>query len=112
MLEDGQVQGFHREVASQFANSGNLRLYRMTLDSELLAVLYAFADSKNTYYYLSGFDPSHEKLSPGTLIIGHAIERAIEEGHRTFNFLRGQESYKYAWGAVDTETRNLILSKP
>lgn len=112
VLADDGIKEFHREAASQFAKSGNLRLYRMTLDSELLAVLYAFADSKNTYYYLSGFDPSYEKLSPGTLIIGHAIERAIEEGHRTFNFLRGQESYKYAWGAVDTETRNLILSKP
>jgi CelD/BcsL family acetyltransferase involved in cellulose biosynthesis len=111
VLADDGVQEFHREAVSEFANSGNLRLYRMTLDSKVIAVLYAFADARNSYYYLSGFDPRYENLSPGTLIIGHAIERAIRESHQTFNFLRGQESYKYAWGAVDTETRDLILSK-
>jgi hypothetical protein len=31
----------------------------------------------------------------------HAIEQALREGAREFHFLRGQEAYKYGWGAVD-----------
>ena len=58
-------------------------------------------DGARAYYYIGGFDPSRARLSPGTIMIGHAIEEAIGAGARTFDFLRGREAYKYAWGAVD-----------
>ena len=80
----------------------------MKLNRQVIAVLYAFAGGKSTYYYLSGFDPAFDKLSPGTLIVGHAIEEAIAEGHRWFDFMRGQENYKYAWGALETRTKRVI----
>jgi CelD/BcsL family acetyltransferase involved in cellulose biosynthesis len=35
------------------------------------------------------------------ILIGHAIEEAAREGARDFDFLRGQEAYKYEWGAQD-----------
>jgi hypothetical protein len=41
------------------------------------------------------------RLSPGTLLIAHAIEEVIREGAAIFDFLRGQERYKYFWGAGD-----------
>ena len=41
------------------------------------------------------------RLSPGAQLLDHAIRAAISEGAREFHFLRGGESYKYLWGAVD-----------
>ena len=35
------------------------------------------------------------------ILTAHAIEQAIAEGCREIDFLRGQEPYKYGWGAVD-----------
>jgi CelD/BcsL family acetyltransferase involved in cellulose biosynthesis len=35
------------------------------------------------------------------LALGHAIEAAKAEGAASFDFLRGREPYKYAWGARD-----------
>jgi CelD/BcsL family acetyltransferase involved in cellulose biosynthesis len=35
------------------------------------------------------------------VIVAHAIEQAVREGATTFDFLRGAEDYKYAWGAKD-----------
>ena len=59
----------------------------------------------------AGFDPSQPRLSPGVQIIAHAIEQAIAEGATSFDFLRGGESYKYAWGAVDRPKISRRLSR-
>lgn len=111
VLDRDLVQQFHLAVADKMANSGHLRLYALTLNGQTVGVLYAFVDSRSTYYYLSGFDPEFEKISPGTLLIGHAIEEAIIEQHREFNFLRGSEPYKYSWGAAEQETFRAAINR-
>jgi len=74
--------------------------------------LHATANALSTYYYQSGFNPEFEKISPGTLLIGHAIEQAISERQSQFNFLRGSEAYKHAWGARDQPTVRKIIPRP
>jgi CelD/BcsL family acetyltransferase involved in cellulose biosynthesis len=45
------------------------------------------------------------------LLIGHAIEQAITEGAEEFDFLRGREAYKNAWGAADRATFSLRMAR-
>lgn len=45
--------------------------------------------------------PGTKAFSPGTLLIAHTIERALAEHCETVDFLRGNEAYKYFWGAQD-----------
>jgi CelD/BcsL family acetyltransferase involved in cellulose biosynthesis len=105
VLADDGVVRFHREALPLLFARGLLRMYIMWVDQSIAAVFFGLSDlRKRTYYYLSGFDPHFERLSPGTLIIAHAIEEAIREGCEHFDFLRGRESYKYTWGARDTPT--------
>ena len=95
------VRKAQRETAPAFFSLGMLRLYGLRLADRLVASLYGFtqtaAGKKRTYAYLSGFDPAFAHLSLGTLIIDHAIRQAIHEGAAEFDFLRGQEGYKYQW---------------
>jgi CelD/BcsL family acetyltransferase involved in cellulose biosynthesis len=98
---DPRVQAFHRDAVRGLLAAGMLRLYRLWIGGVVLAVYYGFAAKGAAYAYLGGFDPSQPRLSPGLLILAHAIERACAEGAVTFDFLRGSEGYKYAWGAVD-----------
>jgi CelD/BcsL family acetyltransferase involved in cellulose biosynthesis len=60
---------------------------------------------------LSGFDPEFAELSPGTQTVARAIEEAVREGAHEFHFLRGGETYKYAWGAVDRPSTALTLRR-
>jgi CelD/BcsL family acetyltransferase involved in cellulose biosynthesis len=39
------------------------------------------------------------------VLIGHAIADAVASDATVFDFLRGQEPYKYEWGAVDRWSR-------
>lgn len=110
MLAADVDQSFHREVARCMLRSGALRMYAMRVDERIVAVFYGFAHHATVYYYLSGYDPSLEKMSPGTVIVAHAITEAVRGGATSFDFLRGAEDYKYAWGAKDrwNKRRRLI----
>jgi CelD/BcsL family acetyltransferase involved in cellulose biosynthesis len=113
VLHDAIVRQFHEEVASALLRAGMLRLYVLFVDSCAIASFYGFASGLRTFYYLGGFDPEFARLSPGTLIVGHAIEEAVREGAETFEFLRGREPYKYGWGAKDRlNVRRLIDREP
>lgn len=106
VLADEAVVAAHRESVPWLLREGLLRMYALEVDGAVVAVHYglmgkAGADRRASYY-LGGFDPAWNGLSPGTLLVGHAIERAIEEGCGIFDFLRGREPYKYLWGAVDS----------
>lgn len=106
VLADDVIQDFHRDVARRMLEAGALRMYTMRIGERAAAVFYGFAHQGTVYYYLSGYDPSFEKLSIGNLIVAHAVEEAIGEGATTFDFLRGAEEYKYSWGAVDRLNRH------
>jgi CelD/BcsL family acetyltransferase involved in cellulose biosynthesis len=111
VLSDARVQSFHRHVAAAFLRAGMLRLYGLRISGELCGALYCFARNGRVYYYASGFDPALEPYSPGSLMIWHAWEEARAAGDREFDFLRGSESYKYAWGAEDRWTMTVRVAR-
>jgi CelD/BcsL family acetyltransferase involved in cellulose biosynthesis len=108
----GQARAFHKQAAHALLKSGMLRLHTLTLDHEIRAALYCFQKDDRCYYYLSGFDPELSKLSIGTTLTAHAIRYAIEQDRATeFDLLRGNEAYKYRWGAQDRFNLRLSLTK-
>jgi CelD/BcsL family acetyltransferase involved in cellulose biosynthesis len=110
VLADPAVENFHYEAAAGLLNQNRLRLYVLRLGAARAGALYVFIHHGRAYYYLAGFDPKFKVLSPGMLLIGHAIEQAISEGADEFDFMRGREAYKYAWGAVDRATFRLRVA--
>ncbi len=109
VLADQRVATFHRLAAPMLLAEGALRLGVLRIAGAAAAVCYALLAPEAIFFYLSGFDPGSSYESPGTILLGRLIERAIGEG-RTVHFLRGSEPYKYAWGGVDrmNATRRLV----
>jgi CelD/BcsL family acetyltransferase involved in cellulose biosynthesis len=101
VLSDPRVVAFHRDAMTSLDARGLVRMHVLRAGERVAAVIHALAEKKEAYYYLQGIDPELAQLSPGTLLLGHALEHAIAEGIERADFLRGRESYKYAWGAVD-----------
>jgi CelD/BcsL family acetyltransferase involved in cellulose biosynthesis len=101
VLAEERVRRFHREAAAALGAAGLLRLFTLAFEGRVVAAFYGFHDRARTYGYLTGFDPACEYESPGVLILAHVMEEAMREGAREFHFLRGQEPYKYDWGALD-----------
>jgi len=111
-FSDEAVRRIHRRAAPLFLRRGWLRLHRLTVAGETRAVYYCFQRAGRVYYYLSGFDLALERYSAGTVLLGQVVASAIAEGARELDFLRGDENYKYEWGAIDRTTVRIVVSKP
>lgn len=101
VLADGAVLAFWRDAAPGLLSAGLMRLQILQIGGVVAAAIMALLSSGRIYFYLSGFDTAQSFVSPGTLLLGAMLEQAIAEGRTEAHFLHGQESYKYAWGAVD-----------
>jgi CelD/BcsL family acetyltransferase involved in cellulose biosynthesis len=62
-------------------------------------------------FYNAGIDPDARDLSPGVIFVAEAIRFAIEHEKRHFDFLRGNEPYKYEWGSVDEPVQRLLVRR-
>ncbi|PBB66003.1 glycosyl transferase [Mesorhizobium sp. WSM4312] len=105
------VEEFHRRSLPLLDARGLVRCWLFAIDGRTVGAYYGFHDRGRAYAYLGGFDPAYSEESPGAILIGHAIAESIREGAREFDFLRGQEAYKYGWGAVDRWTMRRIWTR-
>jgi len=101
VFADPRVGEFHSAALPDLMREGLVRLYALSIGAQMVAVYYGFHHGARAYAYQCGYDPSFGFQSPGALLIAHAMEQAIREGAQEFHFLRGNEPYKYEWGAKD-----------
>lgn len=106
---DERVAQFHRAALPRLMRQRLVRLYALRIGGIIAAVYYGFQHRRRAYAYLSGYDPDFAFESPAAILIAHAMEQAICEGAQQFDFLRGQEAYKYEWGAADRSNAQLQL---
>lgn len=111
VLADDRVARFHEAALPRLSEAGLARLYEVVIEGAVVGSYYGLADRTNAYAYLGGFDPAFSFESPGTVLLGHAVETARAEGARGFHFLRGQEPYKYEWGAFDVPNRRRSIRR-
>lgn len=102
---------FIREVTMALARNGMASLVMMNLDGKRVAASLAFRLRDRSYGYNSGYDPEYRQLAVGLLNHALALERAIAEGVRYFDFMRGNEHYKYDLGARDREIRHVVVRR-
>ena len=61
--------------------------------------------------YNSGYEPAYSRLSVGLINKALSIRTAIEEGRAAFNFLKGDERYKYNLGGQDEAVFRLVATR-
>lgn len=102
---------FHANVFPILFDRGMLRLYSLELEKPI-GYIYIIKYVEKYFFYQIGFDPDWNRLSPGMLLFRYSIERAISEGAKEFDFLQGEEEYKFRWtGEVRNNLQLFILAK-
>ncbi len=108
-----QMAAFFRDMARMTWEAGWLNLYTLWLDGRPAASLWCFDYGGDLLLYNSGFDPTwRPELSSGIVLLAYCIQDAIARRKRRFDFLRGSESYKYRFGAVDGAVYHLTVRHP
>ncbi len=95
-----QFTAFHQEVSRRLLSAGQLQLHLLELDGRTVAAEYQLASQGVTYVYQAGIDPQRLGDEPGHLITAATVKRAIEQGGRAVDFLRGDEPYKAHFRAL------------
>ena len=99
MIEANRSEAFLRDVAERFGTKGWLRIFILRFAGCIVAMVLAFCDEATIYGYLTGLDPQWEEFGFGRELLAQALRYAHERGYRQWNFLRGEEAYKFLWGA-------------
>lgn len=90
---------FYRDLAHRLSERGCLRMYRLLVDGRLVSANLAIVYRERFLHFVNGTDYSVPVQSPGVVLHYNMIERSIAEGLREYDFMWGEESYKYEWGA-------------
>ncbi len=92
---------FFKALAHELAQVGWLRLYFIEVNGAKAASMLCFDYNNEFLLYNSGFDPEQfAQLSPGNVLTAYTIQDAIRLGRTRYDFLRGDEVYKFRFGAV------------
>jgi len=100
---DVRMEAFFRRVTTALVEHGGARLWFLDTASGPIASFITLEWDDTVGLYNSGFHPDRAALSPGVVLLGHLIRAAIGRGKRRFDFLRGEERYKYEFEPVTEE---------
>jgi CelD/BcsL family acetyltransferase involved in cellulose biosynthesis len=101
---------FFRRLAADLFLFGFARLDVLELEGEPVACTFGY-DYRGTFaLYNSSFRPDLARHAPGVVLVGCLIEQAIESGHHTFDFLRGDEPYKKRFGPAMRPVNQVMVA--
>jgi CelD/BcsL family acetyltransferase involved in cellulose biosynthesis len=97
IFRNQSVEGMIFDVSERFLQANILRFHTLTLNRRPAAFLLNFAYRGRTYFYQSGFDLDFRKYSTGLVVHALAMEVALNEKIREYDWLIGEEEYKFQW---------------
>jgi CelD/BcsL family acetyltransferase involved in cellulose biosynthesis len=106
-----QSRVFFRRLFELYGPDGPLRLTFLGVGGRRIASGIHFETADGWLYYNAGIDPDARELSPGVVMTHAYVARALAAGVRRLDFLRGDEPYKYEWGAVDEPIQRLLVRR-
>ncbi|MBI2941470.1 MAG: GNAT family N-acetyltransferase [Chloroflexi bacterium] len=106
------MEQFFHQLAHRFLPSGMLKLYFLELDRVRVATTICFDYHDEILLYNSGYDPAYAHLAVGLLLKAYCIHDAIAARRSAFDFLQGNERYKYDLGGVDRAVYRITLRRP
>ena len=89
---------FFRSLTETMTELHILKLFFMSVDNAPAAAAICFDYNNTMYLYNNGYDDRFRSLSVGLLSKIFSIRESIETGRKRFEFLKGNEPYKYRLG--------------
>jgi CelD/BcsL family acetyltransferase involved in cellulose biosynthesis len=91
--------------------AGWLQLAFLEVDGKKAAGYLNFDYGNRIWVYNSGLDFDFGELSPGWVLLGHLLQWANENGRSEFDFMRGDEAYKYRFGGIKRDVLRVKVER-
>ena len=109
-LTDAMVKHIHK-TAQVMLDKGWLHLAFFTLDGNKAAGNFSFIYNNRLWLYNSAWEWDYREASPGWVLLTHLLQWATENGIEEFDFMRGDEAYKYKFGGQDRFIYRVVISR-
>jgi CelD/BcsL family acetyltransferase involved in cellulose biosynthesis len=96
-----------RSLFDDLGHQGWIAVGIIELGERLLAWQLVFRCGQDLWAYLTAYDHSFARLSPGTMLVPAIIDYGFAHGFRVYDFLRGEEPYKMRWAGDFRQSRSL-----
>jgi CelD/BcsL family acetyltransferase involved in cellulose biosynthesis len=106
-----RMESFFRRLVVTLAGESLIEIIFLKLAGKRVACVLCFRGDGESLLYNSGYDPGYAAFSVGLLSKALALQRAIEQGVKRFDFLRGHERYKYELGAKDLTVYRALIRR-
>ncbi|MGH2955380.1 MAG: GNAT family N-acetyltransferase [Solirubrobacterales bacterium] len=110
-LRSERARAFHTDFSAAALKRGWLRLWFLELDGAPVAAWYGWRVGARYAFFNSGFDPDWSETRPGLVLQSAVIESALEEGAEEFDFLLGDERYKFRFAEESRTVSDVILAR-
>ncbi len=92
--------------------AGSLQLVFLTVNGAKAAAYLNFDYGNRIWVYNSGLNRQYMEYSPGWVLLGYLLQWSNHQQRTEFDFMRGNEDYKYRFGAIDRFVVRATLSRP
>ena len=96
-------------ILRQFSNRKWLDLVFLKLNDRIIAYYLGFIYNSIVHFWNTGFDPEYSHVSPGKLLLHYWIKDSFEKGYKQFDFMVGEEPYKFQWTSLVRPNYELFL---
>ncbi len=104
-----QREKFITSIAAAMSAINSLRLNILELNTSPIAATMCFDYRNDVYLYNSGYDPGYGWLSVGLISKALCVKDNIQRSKKRFDFLKGDEKYKYHLGGHEISLSRCIL---
>ena len=100
-----------RAVIRTAHENGWLWLAFLEADGQRIAAALNFDYNNKLWGYNAGVNRAFMDLSPGWVLLGYVLQWCCENKRTEFDFMRGDEEYKYRFGAVNQYVMRVKLTR-
>lgn len=119
MAQDEEKEHFLTEVMrTQMRSSihttfraGWLQLAFLMVGDQKAAGYLNFDFANHIWVYNSGIDFNYRELSPGWVLLSYLLQWAIDNNRTCFDFMRGNEAYKYRFGGIERFVKRVTIRR-
>ncbi|ROR02902.1 GNAT family N-acetyltransferase [Desulfosoma caldarium] len=104
------IRTYMETLCHTMGREGLLRLSFLHLNGSPAASALCFDDGETVYLYNNGYDAAFAPLSVGLMQTLFTIKDAAERGRTRYEFLRGDETYKFRLGGQEVPLYRVHIS--
>lgn len=112
VFENTTTIEFYKDIARQLFTLGWLRMPVLLVQGEVGAISLDFEYAAKYFYYMPTFNPTYGRYSIGRMLLLNNIKSAFDRGLKEFDFMLGNEPYKFDYNPKIRKLYKVAWSQP